>query len=96
MFMGQWPRIASEAPGAPHLEWINTIPNDGIIRYLGIFNQERIMITSPKALGEVLAQKGYELIKPRRMIEGLSRILGVGILLAEGDEHRVGRRHVSQ
>jgi hypothetical protein len=54
------------------------------------------MITTPKALGEVLAQKGYEFVKPRRMMEGLKTILGVGILLAEGDEHRVSGEQVEQ
>jgi cytochrome P450 len=54
-----------------------------------MFNMERLLITSPKALGEVLTSKSYNFIKPRQLRAGLGRILGVGILLAEGDEHRV-------
>ena len=70
-------------------EWINQIPNQGLIRYKGTFNKERLLITSPKALGEVLVHKNYEFIKPAQLRQGLGRILGVGILLAEGEEHKV-------
>jgi hypothetical protein len=54
---------------------------------------ERLLITSPKALGEVLTTKSYNFVKPRQLRSGLGRILGIGILLAEGDEHRVCYMH---
>jgi hypothetical protein len=54
-----------------------------------MFNIERILITSPRALGEVLTTKSYNFVKPKPMRDGIGRILGVGVLLAEGDEHRV-------
>lgn len=54
-----------------------------------MFNMERLLPTSPKALGEVLTTKSYNFIKPKPFRAGLGRILGVGILLAEGDEHKV-------
>ena len=54
-----------------------------------MFNMERLLITSPRALGEVLATKSYNFVKPQQMRVGLGRILGVGLLLAEGDDHRV-------
>jgi cytochrome P450 len=73
---------------------INSIPNQGLIRYLGPFNQERLFITSPKALAEVLVTKNYEFIKPEQLRFTIGRILGVGILLAEGDEHKVQRKNL--
>jgi hypothetical protein len=36
--------------------------------------------------------QNYEFIKPGHFREGLARILGVGILLAEGDEHKRQRK----
>lgn len=72
---------------------MNTVPNDGVIRYLGMLNQERLLITSPQALSEVLVTKNYDFKKPRFVKFGLGRILGVeAILLAEGDEHRAIRK----
>ncbi len=69
--------------------WINEVPNNGLIYYNYIFNSERLLITSPKALGEVLVQKNYDFIKPEGIRAGIARILGVGILVAEGEEHKV-------
>jgi hypothetical protein len=66
------------------------VPNDGVIYYRWLFNEPRVLVTNPKALAEVLVQKNYEFIKPERVRAGISRLLGLGILLAEGDEHKVG------
>lgn len=52
-------------------------------------NQERILPTTHEAFKEVLSTKSYEFIKPAMTRHGLSRILGVGVLLAEGEEHKV-------
>ena len=59
-----------------------------------IFNQERILVTSPKALAEVLVTKNYDFVKPGLFRQGLARILGVGILLAEGEEHKFQRKNL--
>lgn len=90
---GQWAKIKAEPSGQPQREWLNTIPNEGLIRYLGMFNAERLLITSPKGLGEVLTTKSYEFIKPAT-VRGIGRILGVGILLAEGEEHKIQRKNL--
>lgn len=70
--------------------WVEEVPNDGLIYYRFIFNADRILVTSPKAIGEVLVQKSYDFIKPLDLRGNIGQILGVGILLAEGDEHKVG------
>ncbi|PNH43027.1 hypothetical protein VD0004_g4350 [Verticillium dahliae] len=92
--MGQFPKIGAEATGLPMMEWVNTIPHDGIIRYLGFLNQERLLISSPKALSEVLVTRNYDFEKPNSIRWSLGRILGVGVLLAEGDEHRFQRKNL--
>lgn len=81
--------ILKENTGTPMRNWNNTVPNDGLIRYMSWLNYERLLVVGPKALGEVLVTKNYEFIKPWHVRSGLKRILGVGILLAEGDEHKV-------
>lgn len=87
---GQFKRISAEPTGEPHKDWINNIPNEGLIYYTTILNEGRLLVTSPQALSEVLTIKSYDFIKPQTLRNGLGRILGVGILLAEGDEHKVG------
>ncbi|KAI8222278.1 Cytochrome P450 monooxygenase FUM15 [Colletotrichum sp. SAR 10_99] len=92
--MGQYPRIVRQPTGVPMIEWINTIPHEGIIRYRGLFNQERLLITSPKALAEVLVTHNYDFHKPTAVRSSIGRILGIGVLLAEGDDHKVQRKNL--
>lgn len=54
-----------------------------------LFNRERLLLTSPKALAEVLTTNSYDFVKPRLFREGLGQVLGIGLLFAEGDEHKV-------
>lgn len=65
-----------------------------MIRYLGLLNQERLLLTSPKALAEVLVTKNYDFAKPGMVRYSIGRILGVGVLLAEGDEHKFQRKNL--
>ncbi|QSZ30113.1 hypothetical protein DSL72_004633 [Monilinia vaccinii-corymbosi] len=73
---------------------IQDVPNDGIIRYLGILNSERVMVTNAKALSEVLTTRNYDFVKPNTIRLGIGRLLGIGVLLAEGDEHKVQRKNL--
>jgi cytochrome P450 len=57
-------------------------------------NTERVLVTGPKALSEVLVTKNYHFEKPRALRYNIGRILGVGVLLAEGDEHKLQRRNL--
>ncbi|CAD6441612.1 7d2618ea-c7bb-4b64-8afa-f24a2cca4826 [Sclerotinia trifoliorum] len=91
---GHWKRISGEPTGQPMLDWIEEVPNDGIIRYLGILNSERVMVTNAKALSEVLTTKNYDFVKPSTVRLGIGRLLGIGVLLAEGEEHRVQRKNL--
>jgi hypothetical protein len=74
-------------------DWIHTVPNEGLIKYNHLFNAERVLLTSPKALAEVLVTRNYEFIKPKFFRLNLGRLLGNGVLFAEGDEHKV-RMHI--
>ena len=92
-FTGQTKRILKESSGMPMRDWTETVPNDGLIRY-SVWFQERLLLTNPKVLGEVLVTKNYEFIKPKHFRNGLGRILGIGILLAEGEEHKTQRKNL--
>lgn len=90
--MGQWYAITRESSGVPMRRWMNTVPNNGMIRYLGLFNRERILLTSPKALAEVLNIKNYDFQRPQLLLAGIGKILGIGLLLSEGDDHKTQRK----
>jgi cytochrome P450 len=71
------------------------IPNNGLLCYRGFFNQERVMVCSTKALAEVLSTNSYAFPKPSHFRWSIGRILGIGILLAEGEEHKMQRRSLT-
>ncbi|GKZ18501.1 hypothetical protein AbraIFM66951_003381 [Aspergillus brasiliensis] len=76
----------------PQCDWANQIPNNGLIRYRTLLNSDRLLVTSPEALAEVLTTKCYDFKKPKWLANELKQLLGVGVLLAEGDEHRAQRK----
>ncbi|KAJ5880893.1 uncharacterized protein N7473_011946 [Penicillium subrubescens] len=84
--------VPNERSGMPLQDWINEVPNSGLIRYRMRFNKEVIFVTNPKGLSEVLVQKSYEFAKPAKLRLGLGRILGVGLIVAEGNEHKRQRK----
>ena len=92
--MGQSLNLRRDPNGQAQLyrTWSEQVPNNGIIRYLDMFNTEILIPVSPKALAEVLVQRPYDFIKPPGLVTGLGKILGVGVFLAEGEEHRKQRK----
>lgn len=57
--LGQTKSIFREAGGRPMRRWIETVKNDGLIAYSAYFRQ-RVLVTNPKTLAEVLVTKNYE------------------------------------
>lgn len=92
MFMGHFSDILKYPTGEPQKKWLAEVPNDGVIYYRSAFNAPRIMPVTPKAISEVLVTKSYEFVKPEQVRTGLGRLLGIGVLLAEGDEHKRQRK----
>ncbi|GFF34800.1 hypothetical protein IFM58399_03997 [Aspergillus lentulus] len=83
-----------DTPHALMKEWAKTIPNDGILRYYIVGNMERLTITSPAVLSEILVSKAYDFAKPLVIQQTLRRVLGNGILIAEGEEHKFQRKNL--
>lgn len=55
-FSGQTKKVFREASGRPMRHWIETVQNDGIIAY-SVWFRERVLVTNPKTLAEVLVTK---------------------------------------
>lgn len=89
--MGHFWQMMETGPGDVLRSWANSVPNHGVIRYLDFFNLERVAIVSPTALGEVLVHNCYDFEKPPQLRKGISRILGLGLFLSEGEVHKVSK-----
>lgn len=63
--------------------------NDGLIRFRVLFNQERLLLTTPDTVKEVLVNKPYDFMKPPQPSFLFRELLGNGVLVAEGAEHKV-------
>ncbi|KAM3544617.1 hypothetical protein ARSEF1564_002485 [Beauveria bassiana] len=74
--------------------WITETTNEGFIRFYGAFHREYLIVTSPQALGQVLVSKAYEFEKPPTIRGFFGPVLGHGLVLAEGHDHKVQRRNL--
>ncbi|KAI8409300.1 hypothetical protein FOFC_09136, partial [Fusarium oxysporum] len=92
---GHGMKLYREPYCSPVREWNETVPNHGFLRYLGFFNAERIVLTSPEALHEVLVTQNYSFPKPASLRETAGRFLGIGLILSEGDAHKLQRRSMN-
>ncbi|KAH8809409.1 cytochrome P450 monooxygenase [Xylogone sp. PMI_703] len=72
--------------------WSKTVPNSGLIRYYQPGNHERLLVTSQRALSEILVTNAHQFVKPQSARHRLWYITGNGLLLAEGEEHKVQRK----
>ncbi|KAB8070026.1 cytochrome P450 [Aspergillus leporis] len=88
---GQAKRIYTEGNGFPASDWLNSTPHKHMFRYLGILNSERIVVTSPEALAEVCT-RNYDFPKSRQAALVAGDLLGRGLVLTDGDEHKQQRK----
>jgi cytochrome P450 len=82
---GQFFTIITEECGVPQRRWFKE--HGPIIRYFFPFAAERIAIADDKAIHQMTIRNPYNYPKPVRAKLWMVRILGEGVLLAEGDEH---------
>lgn len=82
----------SKPPGDKLRQWVNTIPNDGLIHFNGFFNQDTLIATTHETLKAVLSDNPYDYVKPAPFVNILRRILGDGLILVEGSVHKFQRK----
>ncbi|PVH73748.1 cytochrome P450 [Cadophora sp. DSE1049] len=85
-------QIRSNHNGEPYRRWLSSVPNNGLIRFRTLFNQERIFLTSTDALREVLVTNSYDFVKPEQASFTFRKVLGDGVLVAEGASHKRQRK----
>ena len=82
---GQFKDIITREVGVPQRDWHKR--HGSIIRYFFPFGYERLSIADDDALRHLTVHNAYNYPKPLRAKLWMLRILGEGVLLAEGDEH---------
>ncbi|KAL2830618.1 cytochrome P450 [Aspergillus cavernicola] len=93
--LGQFTTPYTKPLGATYLTWMTQIPNKGLITYRSFLNQDRLLLTTPKAIAEVLVHNPYAYTKHPSERSVIRRFLGDGLTISEGEEHRFQRRLMS-
>lgn len=92
----RWTGLFSE-PRAPEVLKLSlNVKNKGLVRYSGLLGGERILVTDPEGLHEVLQEKGYSMEKWKTVKRILEPVLGSGILTADGELHKVNANEQSR
>ena len=96
-------RLLREPSSLTLVKWMDMVPNEGLIRYHGLFNAERLLLTNVSTAREVLQTKRYSGKKSsnaRRPFEKLyadtaqlESFAGRGLVVVEGEEHSLQRAH---
>jgi hypothetical protein len=82
-------RFLKEPDYETKLKWMNEIPNEGLIRYFGLLNAERVLVTTPQGCKDVLQTQGYNYIKLPWALEVMGQFGPRGILVAPPAKHKV-------
>ncbi|OQE15446.1 hypothetical protein PENSTE_c028G07114 [Penicillium steckii] len=77
------------------VDWLRTIPNEGLIHFREVLNMSFLVATNHRALMDVLHTNSYDFVKPPGGRAFLARGLGYGLILSEGDAHRAQRKAVT-
>ncbi|OAQ32172.1 cytochrome P450, partial [Linnemannia elongata AG-77] len=89
-FLGLFFDVIRREAGVTFREW--TEQYGGILCYKGLFNSQIIHLADPEAIHHVFNTHAYQYPKPDRVIRVMSSAIGAGLLLVEGDVHRVQRK----
>lgn len=90
---GQFFTIIRSEIGVPNREW--HLKHGPIVRYFFPFGAQRLSIADDEALNHMCIKNPYNYPKPDRAKQWMVRILGEGVLLAEGDPHKQQRKALS-
>lgn len=86
-------RILFDSPrGRRPLQWMKTIPNNGLLHIRDTINRSFLIATNHQALLDIMSTNTYDFEKPWRTREFLARIIGFGLILSEGAAHKKQRK----
>jgi hypothetical protein len=79
-------RLVAE-PNALEMErWLDEVPNEGLIRYYGQWNKERLLVATPTAARDLLTVAAYKSVKATDVRRVVTNVSGPeGLLILEGE-----------
>lgn len=86
--------MTREPPGQHFLELSRDADDDGVLLLRSPLHPNRLLVTNPRALADLLLHNAYDFEKPKGVRAFLRNVLGDGLIIIEGDEHKFQRKHV--
>ncbi|KAI0736683.1 cytochrome P450 [Fomitopsis betulina] len=86
---GNLPEMRTEEPGVMHERWVEQYGH--VFLFKGSVNANVVMTVDPKAINYILTHS-HDYPKPEMTRFALSKIVGPGVLVVEGEQHRQQRR----
>ncbi|KAI0104840.1 cytochrome P450 [Nemania sp. FL0031] len=87
--------VLQEAQGEFIREIVDETHNDGIINFRELFTQ-RLLLTKTDLIAEILVQHPYDFVKPQNVRNFMRHFLGDGLIITEGEKHKLLRRNTDQ
>ncbi|KAF7297213.1 hypothetical protein MIND_00954400 [Mycena indigotica] len=88
--IGNYLTIVRNEVCMPMREW--TKEHGPLVRMMGLFGKERIIVISPEALQQISVRDWLEYPRPQFMRDILGLVAGYGLLTLTGDEHKQLRK----
>jgi hypothetical protein len=85
-------QFRANGPYELYLSWSRQWPKAPFIRYISFANTETLLVNSLRAHQEVLSTKCYSFVKPPFFARIVGEVTGMGLVFAEGEEHRKQRK----
>ncbi|KAI5193643.1 cytochrome P450 [Aureobasidium subglaciale] len=90
-----WKRLFREPTGDRLSQFMPEAPTSQIIRYFGVLNSERLLLTDPKDIKQVMDSQAYEFGRSYLIRRLLSPILGKNsLVVSDGADHMRCRKDV--
>ncbi|KAI5276376.1 cytochrome P450 [Aureobasidium subglaciale] len=84
-----WTRLFREPTGDCLSQFMREAPTSQIIRYFGVLNSERLLLTDPKDIKQVMESQAYEFGRSYLIRRLLSSILGKNSLVVSDGAHPI-------
>ncbi|KAM0816063.1 hypothetical protein AB5N19_01864 [Seiridium cardinale] len=83
--------VTERPPGDVFLDLIKQYPGEELLN-LSAFDKQ-VLVTKPRMLADLLVHKAYDFVKPPKISGFLRHVLGAGLIVVEGDQHKFLRKN---